>query len=257
MKLYSNGFLRGILPTRTSAVHKASRRIAAGLLCLLVCSLVTTSLTAADDRYIGVGQPDGRVLLPPPPVPGSTEAEVDLATSRSVFKGRTAAEEARAITDATLAFTLFAPVIGPVFDLEKLPKTDAFLQKVKKEVAETINFPKDFWQRKRPYQVDPSLTFGRPERSTSYPSGHSMRGTLYALLMVELFGTDENREKILEIGRNIGWDRVLIGKHFYTDVLAGRALAYATMHELKANEAFQRDLAAARAEIAAARAAGK
>jgi len=74
---------------------------------------------------------------------------------------------------------------------------------------------------------------------------------LYALVMAELF--PENRDAILNIGRGIGWDRVLIGKHYPTDIFAGRVLAIATMRELSASPLFQRDLAAAKAEIAAAR----
>jgi acid phosphatase (class A) len=56
----------------------------------------------------------------------------------------------------------------------------------------------------------------------------------------------------LEIGRNIGWDRVLIGKHFPTDIYAGRVLGKAIVHELLASPAFQHDLAEAKAEVQAA-----
>jgi acid phosphatase (class A) len=195
--------------------------------------------------------PDGRLLLPPPPVPNSPEAIADLNTARAVFKARTHEEEARAVKDASLVFELFAPAVGPVFDLKNLPKTEALLQKVKKEVSETINIPKDHWKRLRPYETDPALTFGRPERSDSYPSGHSTRGTLYSLVMAELF--PESREAVLQIGKDIGWDRVLIGKHYPTDIFAGRVLGIATMRELMASPSFKRDLAAAKAEIEAAR----
>ncbi|HWI57720.1 MAG TPA: hypothetical protein VNZ22_10875, partial [Bacillota bacterium] len=79
-------------------------------LCLLL-SLVAPLW--AGEPYLAPGHPDGIALLPPPPVPGSTEAAADLATARMVFKGRTPAEEARAFKDASLAFSLFAPAIGP------------------------------------------------------------------------------------------------------------------------------------------------
>jgi acid phosphatase (class A) len=50
-------------------------------------------------------------------------------------------------------------------------------------------------------------------------------------------------------------DEVLIGKHFPTDVYAGRPLAQAIVRELKANAEFQHDCAEARAGVEAARAA--
>src|SRR5207302_3408345 len=114
-----------------------------------------------------------------------------------------------------------------------------------------IDAPKDHWKRKRPYQLDPQLALGAPEPSFGYPSGHSARGTVYALLLAELF--PEKKDAILAIGRDIGWDRVLICKHFPTDVQAGRVLGQAIFRELSGSAAFQQDLAEAKAEVSAAK----
>ena len=216
---------------------------------LAILISATAAGFAADKSYLPAGKPDGVELLPPPPKADSPEQAADLAIARSVFRSRTEAEKTRAFKDSTIAFSLFAAAIGPEFDLEHLPKTAAVMGKVKKDIQAAINLPKDFYQRKRPYQVDPSLTLGPGEPSYGYPSGHSTRGTVYAMLLAELF--PEKEEAILQIGRNIGWDRVLIGKHFLTDIYAGRVLGRAIVHELKKNPAFQRDFADAKAEIAA------
>jgi len=204
----------------------------------------------AQTNYLRTLRPDGVELLPPPPAPGSEEEAADLAEARAVFHARTPAETTRATKDATLSFALFRPAIGPFFELEKLPKTDFLMQKVKKEIQPAITLPKDFYKRKRPYQMDEELTLGKPEASFSYPSGHSTRGTVYAMVLAELF--PQNKDAILLIGRNIGWDRVLIGKHFPTDIYAGRTLGRAIVHELLANKNFQQDLAEAKEELAAA-----
>ncbi|HCL92044.1 MAG TPA: PA-phosphatase, partial [Verrucomicrobia subdivision 3 bacterium] len=47
------------------------------------------------------------------------------------------------------------------------------------------------------------------------------------------------------------WDRVLIGKHFPTDIHAARTLGQAIAREFLASPAFQRDLAEAQAEVRA------
>ena len=154
--------------------------------------------------------------------------------------------------DATLSIFNFEPAIGPVLQRGKLPRTEALFEKVKKEISEAINIPKDHWKRLRPYQMDKDLTLGKGEPSASYPSGHSTRGTVQSLILAELF--PEKREAVLEFGRTIGWDRVLIGKHFITDVRAGRVLGQAIVRELMKNESFQHDLAEAKAEIKAAQA---
>jgi len=217
---------------------------------ILLLLLLAASPLFADSYYLVGGHPDGTALLAPPPAAGSAEEAADLASARSIFKARTPAEEARAFKDATLSIFLFAPAIGPFFQAGKFPKTEALFQKVKTDIAEPINIPKDHWKRKRPYELDEHLSLGRPEKSFGYPSGHSTRGTVQALLLAELF--PEQRGAILEIGRNIGWDRVLIGKHFPTDIYAARVLGQAIVRELLASPAFQHDLAEAKAEVQAA-----
>ena len=162
------------------------------------------------------------------------------------FQRTTPAEEARAAKHDGLSLFAFAPAIGPSFSPGKYPKTEELYAKVKKEIADPINIPKNHWQRKRPYEVDLSLGHGQPEKSPSYPSGHSTRGTVYAAMLAEIF--PDKRDEILAIGREIGWDRVLIGKHFPTDIYAGRVLAKAIFRELMASPAFQHDLAEAKEE---------
>jgi acid phosphatase (class A) len=229
--------------------NRMSRRAFAGVLLGALILLNVATPLRAGERYLAPGHPDGIALLPPPPVAGSTEAAADLEEARAVFKGRTPAEEARAKQDASLSFSIFGPAIGPVFQPGKLPKTEALMKKVRDEIGEVIDVPKDHWKRMRPYQVDPELTLGAPEKSFSYPSGHSTRGTVYSLVLSEIF--PDKKDAILEIGRNIGWDRVLIGKHFPTDIYAGRVMGKAIVNELLANPAFQNDLEAAKAEVAA------
>src|SRR4051794_10802843 len=218
---------------------------------LAVCLLLNGSrLLQAEGSYLTPGKTDGVGLLMPPPMEGSAEAAADLATVRNVFQGEGIAAKERALKYATLAFTLFQPAIGPVFQPGKLPKTEALLQRVKMEIGASIDTPKNYWKRKRPYQVDEELNYGKPEVSFSYPSGHSTRGTVYALVLAQVF--PDKKEAILAIGREIGWDRIVIGKHYPTDVYAGRVLGQAIVRELLASSAFQHDLEEAKAEVAAA-----
>jgi acid phosphatase (class A) len=236
--------LKASLP---SPSHQPGRGCLALTLLLL---LFVAPRLLADSYYLAPDRPDGIALLAPPPEVGSAEAAADLASARAIFKGRTPAEAARAAKDSSLSIFLFAPAIGPFFQPGNLPKTEALFKKVKKDIGAPINIPKDHWKRRRPYQLDEQLSLGPLEPSYGYPSGHSTRGTVHALLLAELF--PERKAAILAIGRNIGWDRVLIGKHFPTDVYAGRVLGQAMVRELLASPAFQRDLAEAKAEVQAA-----
>ena len=219
----------------------------AGLVGLAVALLAGP--VGAQGIYLAKGQLDGVALLPPPPTLDSEEEVAELAEVRLVFKARTPAETARAEKDASLSIFNFAAVIGPDFKPGRFPKVEALFERVKTNITESINTPKYYYKRLRPYQVDTNLTLGAPEVSPSYPSGHSSRGTVQSLLLAELF--PGKRAEILEFGREIGWDRVLIGKHFPTDVQAGRVLGRAIVRELMASPAFQRDLADAKEEVRA------
>jgi len=235
------------MPRSPSAGHRQRCRCRALTLSLL---LFVAPALLAENYYLTPGHPDGVALLAPPPVAGSAEEAADLASVRAVVKARTSAQKARANKDAELSIFLFARAIGPFFMPGKLPKSEALFQKVKNDVAEPIGTVKDYWRRWRPYEVDKRLSAGLPETDYGYPSAHSTRGTVQALLLAELF--PEHKEAILETGRNLGWDRVILGKHFPTDIYAGRVLGQALVRELLASPAFQRDLAEAKAEVQAA-----
>jgi acid phosphatase (class A) len=229
----------------------ASHRQGRGWLALtLLLLLFVAPPLLADSSYLAPDRPDGIALLAPPPEVGSAEEAADLASARTVFNGRTPAEAVRAAKDGSLSIFNFAPAIGSFFQPGKLPKTEALFAKVRKDISVAINTPKDHWKRRRPYQLDEQLSLGQPEPSYSYPSGHATRGTVQSLLLAELF--PEQKAAILEIGRNIGWDRVLIGKHFPTDIYPARVLGQAIVRELLASPAFQHDLAEAKAEVRAA-----
>jgi acid phosphatase (class A) len=206
-------------------------------------------------QYIAPGQLDGVALLAPPPAAGSAEEAADLASVRAVFKNRTPEEEARAKNDASLSIFLYAPAIGSFFEPGKFPKTEALFQTLRTNISIPLNPVKSHWNRKRPYELDSKLMFGRPETNAGYPSGHSTRGMVQALVLAELF--PDKREALLGIGRDIGWDRVLIGKHYPTDIYGGRVLAQAIFRELLASPAFQKDLAEVKAEIQSAQRSAK
>jgi acid phosphatase (class A) len=217
------------------------------LLPILLLQLSYCNPAFAQAIYLPTNSIDGIRLLPPPPLPDSPEEAADLAAVRAVVSQRTPDAAAHAAKSATLNMFLFQPAIGPWFKPGALPKVEQLFDRVKKDMGWTIDVPKNHWNRLRPYQHDPALLLGKPEPSTSYPSGHSTRGIVYSLLFAELF--PEKRDEILAIGREIGWHRIVIGKHYMTDVYAGRTLGQAVFHQLMASEQFQRDLAEAKAEI--------
>jgi acid phosphatase (class A) len=156
-----------------------------------------------------------------------------------------------------LSIFAFTPAVGSFFQPGKLPATEAFLKNVQEDTEVVEDKGKEYWKRPRPYTVNPALARGATdlEKSFSYPSGHSTRGTVFALVLAELF--PEKRDAILAAGRDIGWHRVEIARHYPTDIYAGRVLAQAIVKELKASPKFRADFASAQQEIASVMAAEK
>ena len=63
---------------------------------------------------------------------------------------------------------------------------------------------------------------GGKETSAAYPSGHATHGMVYAMILAEI--APEQRPALLQRGREIGWNRVIAGVHYPSDIAAGRVL---------------------------------
>jgi acid phosphatase (class A) len=226
-------------------------------LTLPLLAFFATSLRADETKssYLAKGRPDAITLLAPPPVAGSAEDTADLETAFQAYRTATPAERAQGIDEIKLTIFHFAPAIGPWFTPGRFPRTEALFKEVEAEAKAVTSRGKKHWQRLRPYHTDPARfpnAIEHEERTDySYPSGHSTRATVFALLLAEFF--PDKRDALLAISRDIGWRRVEGGVHYPTDIYAGRVLGQAIVRELLANPAFQNDLAEAKAELAVAR----
>lgn len=218
---------------------------------VLLGLLAPALLAAADLKYLTRGTPDAVKLLPAPPALGSDEQAADLATVRNVCAARTAAQEAAFKAQVELSIFDFSDIIGTWFREGLSPKTEELFKFVEADTRKVTNAGKKFWNRPRPYLTDTSIKALEPEKSASYPSGHSTRGTVFTLILAELF--PQHREALLLAGRNSGWLRITGGVHYPTDIFGGRVLGQAIVQEMLKNPQFQADLAAAKAELAAAK----
>ena len=217
---------------------------------MMAVTPVATPDAAKATSYLPPGQPDAALLLASPPLPGSPEQAADMAEVVAVHAACTTNEAAVAFAEKKFSIFTFTSVIGDFFQPGKFPKTEAFFQRVQTDAELVTDASKDFFRRPRPFTVNPALATGKMEKSFSYPSGHSTEGTVLALVLADLF--PDHKDAILAEGRSIGWHRVLIARHYPTDIHAGRMLAQAIVRELKASAAFRQDFAEAKAEIAAA-----
>jgi acid phosphatase (class A) len=203
-------------------------------------------------HYLTGKKPDAIELLAPPPLPGSAEQAADMAEVQAVYHAATSDDIAAAYSEKKFDIFNFTPAIGDFFVAGKFPRTEEFFHRVQKDAEAVTDNAKDFYKRPRPYVTDPTLINGKLEKSFSYPSGHSTESMVLALVLADLF--PDKRDAIIAKARSIGWHRVQTARHYPTDIYAGRVLAQAIVKQLEKNEKFQKDLAEAKAEIAAAQA---
>lgn len=214
-------------------------------------ALATVPLQAKELHYLQPGQPDAIALLAPPPLANSPEQSADLAEVESVAHSASKPDIAAAMSEHKLGVFTFTPAIGGFFQPGKYPEAEKFLRDVLKDGDLVAEGAKEFWKRPRPYKLDPTLAAGKLEKSFSYPSAHSTESMVLALVLTDLF--PEKKDAILAKARAIGWHRVQIGRHYPTDIYAGRVLAQAVVREMKKNPDFQKDFAAAKAQLSAGR----
>jgi acid phosphatase (class A) len=218
---------------------------------LILLAVGVAPLHAADGQpnYLSAGEPHTTNLLAPPPLSDSDEQKFDLAEVVAVQHAGSSNELAEAmVQDKGVSLAYFAPIIGDALEAGKLPVTRTFLKRVQKDADGVVTDAKNYWKRPRPYVADPTLLMGKVQKSFSYPSGHSTESMTLALVLAELF--PDKHDALVAEAREIGWHRVEIARHYPTDIFAGRVLAQAIVSDMKKNPDFQKDLAAARAEIA-------
>ena len=208
------------------------------------------------------GAPDGMKILPPPPAPDSRQA----AAEREIFEKDRALQGTprwtQAIRDADLsgkeAYQGFSCAAGIRIGPETTPVLSKMMLRVIHDGRLVYNPPKDFYARKRPASGNTApICVPREdwiETNGSYPSGHSLIGYSWSLILAEL--VPDRATEITTRGREIGDSRAICGVHWVSDIEAGRTLAGVLVARLHAEPGFQADLAAARAELDAARTLG-
>jgi acid phosphatase (class A) len=190
------------------------------------------------------------LLLPPPPDATSAEGRAELSVVQSAQKERRLLDPLSVQLEQHVTLFTFAPVIGSFLVTNRFPKTEWFFRRVWQDTDLAVYTAKDYWDRPRPYLVDTNLLEGLPDKfAGGYPSGHSTIATVFASLLAELF--PDHKDAILVKGRQIGWHRVVLGRHYLSDILAGRVLGQRLVQEFKRNREFRRDFKDVRLEIMA------
>lgn len=198
-------------------------------------------------KYIAVDALDFRAILPDPPAPHSAISNGEIEIVLAARADASPDSRRRAAAEEDMKVWLFAEVLGPSFNAAAMPKTAALIKQIERDSKAISDSAKKIWQRPRPYAQDPRITLETDAPGiNSYPSGHATRGTAWTETLCLL--APEKADAIRARGRLIGFDRLILGVHFPSDVAAGNALGKSIVDRMKDDPEFQQDLEAARAE---------
>ncbi len=192
-------------------------------------------------------------VLPPPPAAGGAQAAAELAELHAAEAARSPADEAAARRDGdTKNASIFAGVLGPRFDLDRLPRTALLLAMTRATEKATIDRGKSAFRRLRPYAIDPTLRSCKRNEDlySSYPSGHTAMAYAMGEVLARLVPT--RAAAILERSAGYAESRIVCGQHWRSDVGAGAVLGALVAERLMALPAFAGQFTKARAELAAA-----
>jgi membrane-associated phospholipid phosphatase len=185
--------------------------------------------------------------LPSPPVTGSAAAIADMDAVLKAQTTRTEAEISRGKSEGKLSPTAFQTVLGPEFTAQRFPHIFALLEDAGQDSKTVSNKGKEYFARPRPELADNRVQpVVRGDDEPSYPSGHATRAMLWARVLCKI--VPDKKDALLDRGEEIGWDRVIIGVHYPSDVYAGEVLGQALAQAMSKNADFQTRLAEAQEE---------
>jgi acid phosphatase (class A) len=205
--------------------------------------------------YLAANDIDGASVIGPPPAMDSIRGQADRALYLETRKAAGSARWTQAIRDNDLwkggALQRYSCALGRAIGPSTTPTTERLLRRVELDVRTVGTPPKGLYNRTRPpIGDDRPICVAREDwmkTNASYPSGHAMTGWAWGLILGEL--APARLGKLMAAGGAIGDSRVICGVHYQSDVEAGRQLGAALVARLHAEPAFQKDLAAARAEL--------
>jgi acid phosphatase (class A) len=213
---------------------------------------------------------DWQQVLGPPPAPGSAADKADRAafarTAAGIGSPAWAAAEAQVYPSSAPVRAQLSCVLGRTLSDKGTPVTLRLLSRENADLKVAVDAGKDFYKRNRPFvgasdsRTCDARTLGVIGGATGgalnygWPSGHAAQGRLTALTLSTV--EPGRRAALMQWGDALGANRLVCRVHWASDIAAGRRLGDALFETLATLPAWRADVAAAKAELAAAPAPG-
>lgn len=225
---------------------------------LMAMAIVTVTSVWAQSKFpegylTDETRPNGLRWLPAPPKLTGADFTYDFyyyQWGRDMRENETVSEQALYDESASLD-DVYEGILGVKLTDETTPEIITLLQRAVSDAHAANKKVKDEWKRVRPFAQfkEPSLKPEEDEEEAgtySYPSGHSSRGWISAFVFATL--APDLAEDFFCRAREYALNRVICGHHWKTDVDASLMLAAGIFATIVCTDAYQAQLAKARAE---------
>ena len=197
-------------------------------------------------------RPNGTKWIPEPPSPLSGAFANDYYYYQWGKSQREGDTGQRALSDESeKLYVVFSESLGIEMSPTATPEIYLLVESAVTDAQRANKKVKNHYQRRRPFASfnEPSL---KPEEdaheasSFSYPSGHSTRAWMYALVLSTV--APERTEFLMERACEFSLNRVICGHHWKSDIDASLMLTSGIFANVVISDAFQAQLKKARAE---------
>lgn len=204
---------------------------------------------AAESPYLTHKQLDITPFMPAPTANGSTEDRAQQMLVIAVQKAASPERIALANSDAEeTVYAMFSRVLPANFKPANLPVFTAMFERIGDTEDAVVDPVKAYFGRTRPFLNNPEIKpLVKPSKSGSYPSGHTSRSTMMAIVLSSML--PEKRAALFERANEYAESRVVGGMHYPNDLDAGRRAGSAMAATLLASSTFNTDFEAARGEL--------
>lgn len=145
---------------------------------------------------------------------------------------------------------MLVPVLGEQYSEERYPVLYDFMKKVASDSWRIGDSARDYWKSPRPWYTESRVRlYVEPIYSYGYPSGHTTTFGTWAYVLADLFPA--KREQFFEQAWSTAANRIKGGAHYPHDIHGGKLMAKAVYQGMTQQASYQKDFAAALAEVKA------
>lgn len=211
------------------------------------CAPSSSSGVTLTPFFLNIDSLEITKVIPPPPEEGSVLAADDLTIQHYAMATATPEQVNYAMGIIEDSVFDYSEVLGSYFKPEEFPVTEAFFKKVCNDITAANLAAKNSFQHARPLTWR-KMTPDDKDFGYSYPSGHTTRAFVWAELLSQLF--PEFKDAIFKEAEKKAWSRVILGRHYPSDVCSGQLYAHYLVQQFLDNPEFQKEWTAVQAEVA-------